>query len=197
MQFQPKNLNKVRLVSLLLYAIFKYFSKQHFEFGSVLLLFIEREIIFLLGSIRFNRESTYSIFQHINVFKVSGKLLNTRGNKIKARYITKNMKIYEPNSDIKTCDHTFVDTLSSNLRPDCRDLIYLRYIDPKVEENRRWNFRSIDRKRSFLITGQIFVYEEIYIVPSMQFLFHQWYLTTRAYLMYNWAVCTDTFSLVT
>ena len=62
MQFQLKNLNKVRA---LLYAILKYYFKQYLEFGSVSLFCIWQEIIFVLGSIRFNQESMDSKFLHI------------------------------------------------------------------------------------------------------------------------------------
>ena len=55
---QPNILNKVKL---LLYDILKYSFKKYFKFGSVSPLFIWREIIFVLGSIRFNWESMDSI----------------------------------------------------------------------------------------------------------------------------------------
>ena len=49
--------------------------------------------------------------------------------------VTKNMKIYDPTLDLKTCGHISFDIISSNLRTDCKYLIYLRYIDSKVEKN--------------------------------------------------------------
>ena len=41
---------------------------------------------------------------------------------------------YNPTSDLKTCGHTSFEMLGSNFHPDCRDLIYLRYIDSKAEK---------------------------------------------------------------
>ena len=54
MQLQSNNLNKVRLVTLLLFAIFTTLLQVVFWIW----FFIEREIIFFLGLIWFNREST-------------------------------------------------------------------------------------------------------------------------------------------
>ena len=44
------------------------------------------------------------------------------------------MKIFDPASDLKTCGYISFEMLNSKVRPDCRDLIYLRYIDSKAEE---------------------------------------------------------------
>ena len=57
-QLQSNSLNKERA---LLYTIWKYFFKEYFEFGSVSLFWIGQKI-FVLGSIRFNRESIDSRF---------------------------------------------------------------------------------------------------------------------------------------
>ena len=43
----------------------------------------------------------------------------------------KNVKIYYPTLDLKTCWDILFVILSSYLRSDCRDLIYFRYIDKK------------------------------------------------------------------
>ena len=58
MQFQSKNLNKVRA---LLYTIWKYFFKEYSEFSSVSPFWIWRENIYSRVD-RFNRESIDSIF---------------------------------------------------------------------------------------------------------------------------------------
>ena len=63
------------------------------------------------------------------------------------------MEIYYPTSDLKTCGHISFEIISSNLRPDCIDLVYLRYIYSKVEKNHRWHFRCIDRERALSIMG--------------------------------------------
>ena len=47
------------------------------------------------------------------------------------------MNIYDLTRDMKTCCHISFEMLSSDLRPDCRDLRYLRYIDSKVEKKCR------------------------------------------------------------
>ena len=44
------------------------------------------------------------------------------------------MKIHDQNLDLETC-HILFEILNSDLRPDCICLIYLRYIDSKVEKN--------------------------------------------------------------
>ena len=60
MQFKSKNLNKVRLVAWLLYAIFEILLKVVFWIWSC----NGRGKIFLLGWIWFNQYSTYSRLQH-------------------------------------------------------------------------------------------------------------------------------------
>ena len=52
-----------------------------------------------------------------------------RGNKIQAKYVTKKHGKHDPTLDPKTCGHISFDMLGSYFHPDCRDLIYLRYID--------------------------------------------------------------------
>ena len=43
------------------------------------------------------------------------------------------MEMHDPTSDLKICGHISFEKLSSNLRPGCRYLKYLRHIDLKVE----------------------------------------------------------------
>ena len=49
----------------------------------------------------------------------------------------RNMKIYDPTSDMKTRCHISFEILSSNLRSDSIDLKYLRYSDLKIDKTRR------------------------------------------------------------
>ena len=44
------------------------------------------------------------------------------------------MKIYYPTLDLKTRGPISFDMINANLRPDHIDLIYLRFIDLKVEK---------------------------------------------------------------
>ena len=39
---------------------------------------------------------------------------------------------HDPTSDLKTCGHISFEMISSNFSLDCIDLIYLRYMDLKV-----------------------------------------------------------------
>ena len=130
MQLQSKNLNKSRLVAWLLYAIFEILIQVVFR----ICFFIGQEIIFFLVFIWVDQESTYSIFQHLTVFWVSGKFLHRIINKIQARYATKKYEKYDPTSDLKTCGHISFEMLSPKFHPDCRYLRYLRYIYLKVEK---------------------------------------------------------------
>ena len=67
------------------------------------------------------------------VFKVSGQFTHT----IRKTYISQvcNQKYikYDPTLDLKNVVAIRFEILSSNFCPDCRDLIYLRYIDSKVD----------------------------------------------------------------
>ena len=47
------------------------------------------------------------------------------------------MKIYNTILDLKTYGTISFDMLSSNLRPNSRYLLYLTYIDPKVDKKHR------------------------------------------------------------
>ena len=48
----------------------------------------------------------------------------------------KNVKIYDPTPDMKTCCHISFEMLSSNLRSDSIYLEYLRYRDLKIDKTR-------------------------------------------------------------
>ena len=46
----------------------------------------------------------------------------------------RNVKIYDPTSDLKTCCRISFEMLSSNIRSDSRDLEYLRYRDLEIDK---------------------------------------------------------------
>ena len=71
MQLQSKNINKVRLVDSLLYSISEIILQVVF----IIWFCIGREIIFWLGSIQFNWESTYIRLQYHPIINVSSKLV--------------------------------------------------------------------------------------------------------------------------
>ena len=79
-----------------------------------------------MGSIRFNKESTYSRFQKLPVFEVSVNLPHMKRKKIEARYVTKKYERHDRTSDLKACGHILFEMLSSNFLPVCRKCIDLR-----------------------------------------------------------------------
>ena len=124
---ESRNIIRVMLVSWLIYAIIKILQVVF-----RIWLYIGREIVFCLVPLWFNQESTYSVFQHLPVFKVSVQLPLTRIINIRKLRNQKSGK-YDPTLNMQTCGHISFEMLGSNFRPDCRDLRYLRYMYLKVK----------------------------------------------------------------
>ena len=129
MQLQSNNLKKVRLGTWLLYAIFEILLQVVFRIWFC----IRREIIFCLESIQFNGESTYNIFQHLPVFKVSGKSPHTIRKKSNPGTYKKTWKVWS-NLISKFLWSRIIWDARHIFCPNCRDLIYLRHIDSKVDK---------------------------------------------------------------
>ena len=82
------------------------------------------------------------------------------------------MKIHDLTPGSENVLSHFFEMIGSYLSYDCRDLIYLGYIDFKNRENLSMNYFPLIGSVALLIKGYIFGYEEIYVVLSMVFLLH-------------------------